>query len=609
MTYDISGWATKYNIKCADNRTILKDAFKECDGEIVPLVWNHQHNSVDNVIGNALLEHRDDGVYTYCSFNDTENGKIAKALVKHGDVTRFSICANSLKEHAHNVLHGMIREVSLVLAGANPQAKIIDVLNHADGDDLNEAIIVCSENFSLYHSDDEKDKDKDETKEQKNTEDETSDDEETIADVFNSMTETQKSAVYFMIGQALDDAGVVNKEDDDDEEIKHDNEGGNIIMHKNLFDQENNIEENVLKHSDEVAIIELAKTRAVGSLQQAIKEYNEQNNVLKHGIDDIETLFPDYKDVYPGAPEFVQRDQGWVTHVMNKVHKSPFTRIRTRQMDIRGEDLRGKGYKKGQQKTNQGNMKLLKRTTDPQTVYVKDKLERDDIVDITDFDVAEYQYKVMRQNLNEEIARAMLIGDGREEGDDNKISQEHIRSIWLDDDLYAIHTDVDIAAAKAELQGTDTGARFGDNYIYAESIVNISLYAREKYKGSGNLDFYCTPHLLNIMLLARDLNGRRIYSSKEDLARALNVNDIIPVEQFEGQSRTVDGKTKNLLGIYVNLNDYQVGATKGGEITNFKDFDIDFNQYKYLIETRCSGALTRVYSAIVLEEPTATVSG
>ena len=331
--------------------------------------------------------------------------------------------------------------------------------------------------------------------------------------------------------------------------------------------------------------------------------YAEENS-LQHGIDQIEQLFPEYKDVKPGAPELLERDQTWVGVVMNKAHKSPISRIRTRQADARAAELRAKGYKKGNQKTLSANIKLLSRTTDPQTVYRKDELHRDDILDITDFDVVSYQYGIMRRNLEEDIAMAILIGDGREDVDPDKISEDHIRSIWHDDELYTIHADVDIAAARAELQGTDTNKHFGDNYIYAEAIITAALYARERYKGSGSLDFFCTPHLLNVMLLARDLNGRRIYDSKSDLAAALNVNAIYTGEQFEGKTRTADeDQTKKLLGLFVNMADYQIGSTKGGEITKFNQFDIDFNKEKYLLETRLSGALTKVYSAIALEEP------
>lgn len=579
--FDFSGWATKANLKCSDGRTIMKDAFKQNDGKTVPLVWNHQHNNPEEVLGHALLENRDEGVYAYCKFNDTERGKTAKLLVEHGDICALSIYANQLKQSMNNVLHGNIREVSLVLAGANPGASIDSVtLSHGEESE-DEAMIYTGEYIELYHSDEK--------------ENETMPKEKTVQDVIDTMNEEQKNVMYALIGSVLEDDGEDDYEEGD-EDMKH-----------NVFDQDEMMEDSYLSHADQESIISMAKSNSVGSLQSAINIFAEENNVLAHGIDDIDQLFPDYEDVRPGAPEFIERDQGWVSVVMQKTHKSPISRIRTRQADIRGEDLNAYGYKKGNLKKVPGNIKLLKRTTDPQTIYRKDALHRDDIIDITDFDVVEYQYSVMRQNLNEEIARAIMIGDGRDEGDEAKISETHVRSIWHDDDLYTIHATVDIEAARQELQGTNTSANFGDNYIYAEAIIAAALYSREKYKGSGTPDFYCTPHLLNVMLLARDLNGRRIYDSKTDLAAALNVGNIYTAEQFEGKTRkTEEGETKKLLGIFVNLADYQIGSTRGGEITRFNQFDIDFNQEKYLIETRISGALTRVYSAIALEEDVST---
>ncbi len=590
MKYDFSGWATKNNLRCSDGRTIMKDAFKGNDGQTVPLVWNHQHNAPENVVGHALLENRNEGVYAYCSFNDTESGTVAKALVQHGDITALSIYANQLRQNGTNVIHGEIREVSLVHAGANPGAFIDSVMAHGEDSD-EEAIIYTGEELILAHSA--------ETEETKTKKSESSEDEETVADVFNTLTEKQKTVVYALIGQALED----NQNDDE--------KGEDNKMKHNVFESDNGTQQDTLCHSDMVNIINLAKSNSVGSLQDAIGIYMENNTSLSHGFEDIDQLFPEYKDVRPGAPELLQRDQGWVSVVMQKAHKSPISRIRTRQIDARDllgtAGLRGYGYddeKRNKAKVNAGNVKLLKRTTDPQTVYRKDALHRDDIIDITDFDVVEYQYGIMRQNLNEEIAQAIMIGDGRTDGDDNKISEEHIRSIWHDDELYTIHVDVDFDKAKSELQGTGTGTYFGENYIYSEAIVTAALYSREKYKGTGTPDFYCTPHLLNIMLLARDMNGRRIYESKSDLAKALNVGEIYTAEQFEGKTRTTKtNDVKKLLGIFVNLADYQIGATKGGEITKFNQFDIDFNQEKYLIETRISGALTRVYSAIALEEP------
>ena len=597
--YDFSGWATKANMKCSDGRVILRDAFKHNDGMTVPIVWNHQHNSVDEVLGHALLENREDGVYAYGTFNETESGQTAKLLVQHGDVNQLSIYANQLKQQGPNVMHGNIRELSLVLAGANPGAFIENVLMHSDNSDEgytvdDEARIFTGEDISLYHAEEKGEAEVSEP-EKKPESEKKAEGEKTVKEVFDSMTEEQQNVTYYMIGKALEEAGA----------DKDESEGGNEEMKHNVFDQDEMQREGFLSHADQESIITMAKKSNVGSLQTAIELYSKENESLAHGIDEIETLFPEYKDVRPGAPELIERDQTWVGQVMRKTHKSPISRIRTRQADARGNDLRAHGYqKKGDEKTLSGNIKLMGRTTDPQTVYRKDALHRDDIIDITDFDVVEYQYGIMRRNLEEDIALATMVGDGRNDGDPDKIHEEHIRPIWKDDELYTIHHDVDIEAARAELQGSDTSVHFGENYIYAEAIVTAALYSREQYKGSGNLEFYCTPHLLNVMLLARDLNGRRIYDSKADLAKALNVSAIHTAEQFEGLIRTTaTGDQKKLLGIFVNLADYQHGSTKGGEITRFNQFDIDFNQEKYLIETRLSGALTRIKSAIALEEP------
>lgn len=602
--FDFSGWATKANLKCSDGRIIRPDAFKHNDGQTVPLVWNHKHNDPSEVLGHALLENRADGVYAYCKFNDTDSGKTAKLLVQHGDVDQLSIYANQLKQQGPNVIHGNIRELSLVLAGANPGAFIDSVIVHGEESD-EEAYIYTGEYIDLAHTGvpdiHEEEIEPEETKEdtlehseEEKMEENKKTDDKTVQDVIDTMTEEQKTVMYALVGAALEDDMEDNMEDD---------EGGNDDMKHNVFDQDEQKKDNYLSHSDQADILALAKTTSVGSLKHAMEIYAEENS-LQHGIDSIETLFPEYKLVNPGAPELLERDQTWVGTVMNGIHKSPISRIRTRQADARAAEIRAKGYKKGAEKKLSANLKLLSRTTDPQTVYRKDELHRDDIIDITDFDVVEYQYGVMRRNLEEDIALAILIGDGREDVDADKISEDHIRSIWHDDDLYTIHADVDIAKARAELQGTNTNANFGVNYIYAEAIITAALYSRERYKGSGNLVFFCTPHLLNVMLLARDLNGRRIYESKSDLAAALNVASIQTVEQFEGKTRTTtDEKTKKLLGIFVNLSDYQVGSTKGGEITRFNQFDIDFNKEKYLLETRLSGALTKVYSAIALEEP------
>lgn len=590
---DFSGWATRNDLLCADGRVIRKNAFIENDGKEVPLVWNHQHNEPENVLGHALLENRDNGVYAYCTFNDTESGQHAKKLVQHGDVKSLSIYANRLKQVGSDVVHGTIRELSLVLAGANPGAFIDFVMAH-DEDGEDGVIAGYDENIMLYHADSETKKEDDK---EANKEKMAEGKEKTIQDIFDSMTEDQKTVCYALIGQVLEDAGVEDNDNNDEE--------GDEKMKHNLFDKETE-QENVLCHSDQEAIMSLAKSSGVGTFKEALSIYAEQNE-LSHGAIDgevMEALFPEYKDVYPGEPETLTDDQTWIGSVISGVHKSPISRVRTRQLDARNRRNRAKGYKKGKYKEEGTNVALLSRTTDPQTIFIKDRINRDDIIDFTDFDMVNYTWKIMRQALNEEIATAIMIGDGREEGDEDKIYETHVRSIWNDDELYTIHHDVDIAAAKTKLQGTDTGASFGDNYVYAEAIIEAALYSREQYKGSGNLKFYCTPHLLNVMLLARDMNGRRIYSSKADLQAALNVSSIETVEQFEGLVRTdAELKKHELLGIFVNLADYQVGSTKGGEITKFEQFDIDFNQQKMLLETRISGALTRVKSAIVLEMP------
>ena len=624
LKYDFSGWATRNDLVCADGRTIRHNAFEDCDGKTVPLVWNHQHDEPGNILGHALLENRKDGVYAYCTFNETDAGKAAKMLVQHGDIASLSIYANGLKQTpSKDVTHGVIREVSLVVAGANPGA-FIDFVDMAHGEGGEQEMILSAyEPISLFRPDEKpplvhkagsgdgkkEDKPKDDGKEEK------PENEKTVQDVVDSMTEEQRTVTYALIGAAMEELdsqkgkGDGGDDDDDDPDKKSDKtKGGNKTMKHNVFENEDT-QDTVLSHSDRADILALAKSNSVGSLQTALKIYAEQNE-LKHGIDNIESLFPDFKDLRPGAPERVTRDQGWVTAVMQKVHKSPISRIRTRQMDTRKDSIRAHGYQKGKRKTLSGNMNVITRTTDPQTVYRTDALHRDDIVDITDFDVVEYQYAVMRENLNEEVATAIMVGDGREADDEMKISEDHIRSIWNDNDLYTIHYDVDIEAARAELNGSKTDMSFGENYIYSEAIITAALYAREKYKGTGTPDFFCTPHLVNVMLLARDMNGRRIYNSKADLAAALNIGELYTAEQFEGLVRMDDeGAKHKLLGLFVNLADYTVGSTKGGEITRFDQFDIDFNQQKYLIETRLSGALTRVYSAIALEEPVAASSG
>lgn len=608
--FDFRGWATKSGVKCSDGRTITADAFKHNDGKRVPLVWNHQHDVPENVLGWAILKHCAEGMYAYCKFNDTKSGQNAKLLVQHGDVTQLSIYANRLKQDsAKNVMHGEIREVSLVLAGANPKAYIESVsFAHADGDEGDEVVIYTGEDFVLAHADEDS-----ESKEDKNMAEEAKKNEngeKTVKEVWDGMmpklTEEEKTVIYAMIGMAGKEPGAGNKEEDN---MKHNafyGDQGDEMMAGGAM-----MGEPIVSHSDLREIIKLAKSSGVGSLRDAFRIYAEEteNDVLQHGFvdedgeDAINYLYPEYKDVKSGMPEVINRDQGWVTVVMNKTHKSPMSRIRTRQIDARDASLRGRGFKKGQQKKLNGNTKLLKRTTDPHTIYVKDQLDRDDMVDITEFDVVAYKYGEMTLNLKEEMALAIMVGDGREDDDQDKIPEDKIRPIWKDDELFTIHVDLDIAKAKQELQGTNTAANFGVNYIYAEAVLMSMLYARENYKGTGTPDFFCAPHLVNVMLCARDLNGRRIYDTVEDITKALNVGKIHTAEQFSNLVRTdADGKQHKLLGLMVSLEDYTVGATKGGQITRFQQFDIDFNREKFLIESRSSGALTRIKSAIALEE-------
>ena len=631
--YDFSGWATRANMKCSDGRTIMKNAFIDDDGTQVPLVWNHQHNDAHNVLGHALLKNMDEGVYAYCKFNDSESGKMGKELVRNGDVNQLSIYANKLKQQGGNVIHGAIREVSLVLAGANPGAYIDSIMCHGENSD-EEGIIYTGEDIVLAHSEDENSEEEEtlvhagsntnknsegankkedakmaESEIKKEEMKEEPKKEKTVKDVFDTFTEEQKTVVYALIGQALEDAKKDDMDDEDEKEMKH-SEGGNDSMYTNVFDRNSAQPANVLSHADQEEILKMAKAPGM-TLKSAIEMYaSEHSESLAHGIDEIDTLFPDFKDVKPGAPELLTRDQDWVAQVLSKAVKSPVSRVRTKQIDARAKEIRAKGYKNRQkEKAISANLKVLMRTTDPQTIYFRDALHRDDIVDITDFDVVAYQRNVMKMNLEEEVALAALVGDGREDVDADKISEDHIRPVWKDDDLYTIKAPVDVAAMKAKLQGTNTEANFGEEYIYAEAIIAASLHAREKYKGKGTPDFYCTPHLLNVMLLARDLNGRRIYDSAADLAKVLRVGNIFTAEQFEDLVREdAEGNKFNLLGLFVNMANYQFGCTKGGEITSFDDFDIDFNQYKYLMETRLSGALTEVYSAIALEEPVASPS-
>ena len=663
--YDFSGWATRNDLKCSDGRVIRAGAFKHCDGMEVPLVWNHQHNDPENILGKALLHNMEQGVYAYCTFNDSESGQQAKILVQHGDVKALSIYANQLQQKGCDVLHGAIREVSLVLAGANPGAFIDSVIKHGEESE-EEAVIYTGEDIVLAHSEEEvieeeteiehSDEDnpqeiseEDETLEHANKSkggttvdkdekkkgcgagcktdpkekkkgcgesdmepEKTEKTEKTVKDVFDTFTEEQKTVVYALIGQALEDAKESDKEDDMEDEMKQsDNfEGGNDTMKHNIFDNDKQTQENVLSHSDQMEIINLAKSPAVGSLKTAMEIYaSEHSDTLAHGFENIGVLFPDFKDVYPGAPDVLERDQSWVGVVMRKAHKSPVSRVRTRHADARVAEVKARGYNNRETaKKLSGNIKLLMRTTEPQTIYYRDSLHRDDVLDI-DFDVVAYQQTVMRHSLEEKVALAALVGDQLDDSDPDKIQEDKIRPIWTDDDLYTIKATLDLEGMAASLQGTDTPVNFGDNYSFSEAFIETSLYAREKYKGKALPDLFCEPHTLNRMLMARDSNGRRIYESREDLIKVLNVGNIYTVEQFENLVRTdaaKENKKFKLLGLYVNMGSYTFGSSKGGEITNFDDFDIDFNTYKYLMETRLSGALTEPYSAIAIEMPVTT---
>ena len=560
--YDFSGWATKNDLRCSDGRTILKDAFKHNDGQTVPLVWNHQHNDPLNVLGHALLENRDSGVYAYCTFNDTEAGKNAKMLVEHGDVTALSIYANQLKQKGGNVEHGVIREVSLVLAGANPGAFIDSILRHGEASE-EEGVIYTGEELVLSHAEEESKEVKEEDKKVEDNK------EKTVQDVVDSMSEEQRNVMYALIGQALEGKNVEHSNIDN---------GGEDEMKHNVFDNENVKENNdVLTHSEEEAILRDAKR--YGSLRESC---------LQHGITHIDEagyLFPEFKNMNR-EPEFISRDMGWVGRVMASVHRTPFSRIKSLQADIREDEARALGYIKGKQKKEEV-FTLLKRTTDPQTVYKKQKLHRDDVLDITDFDVVAFIKREMRMMLEEEIARAILIGDGRLTDSDDHISDQHIRSIANDDALYAIHHQVTAAEKTPEAK--------------AKAMIQESLRARKDYKGSGEPTLFCSESVLTEMLLLEDANGRVIYDSVAKLATAMRVKEIVTVPVLEGAQN--NDKSKNILGIIVNLRDYNVGADKGGAVSMFEDFDIDYNAQKYLIETRCSGALTKPFSAIVLEEP------
>lgn len=621
--YDFSGWATRNDLQCADGRIIRKNAFKQQDGETVSLVWNHQHDSQNNVLGHALLENRDDGVYAYCTFNDTESGQTAKKLVQHGDVVSLSIAANQLKQMGKDVVHGIIREVSLVLAGANPGAYIDTVMNHGVAVE-DELIINYNENIMLYHSDDKdepKDKKIDDEGESKDKKpgDKTPEDDETVGEVFDrickKLDEKEQNVMLAMVGMALGENG--EPEDNND-----DSKGGNEDMKHNVFDNKGETQENVLSHAAQSEILEIAKSSNVGSLKLAMKIYSEEHGLqhadisgfIQTGNGNITTMFPEYVEAHPSrTPELITNDMGWVDAIMAKTQKIPHGRVRTSHVDIRNIDaLSAKGYQKGNEKKITGNYELVRRTTDPQTVYVTSELHRDDVVDIEDFDYVQFQYSIDQISLKETLAVATMLGDERPNSDPEKIFPDKIRPIWTDDELYTIHKDVDFAAMANELQGANTEQYFGESFIYAEAMVTALRKARKDFRGTGKPDLFITTDMHNTMILARDRNGRRIYETDTELAAALGVANIYEVTQFEGKVRTDSNGVKHKLhAICVNMADYGYGASKGGDVTHFTDFDIKFNQLQSLLETRKSGQLTRIKSAIVIEEKetNASVSG
>ena len=594
--YDFSGWATRNDLKCSDGRIIRKDAFKHNDGMTVPLVWNHDHTDPTRVIGHALLENRDEGVYAYGSFNSTDLGQRAKIYVEHGDITAMSIYANQLQQQGPNVMHGSIREVSLVLAGANPGAYIENVIKHGDEPDSEEARIYTGMEIELYHADtsmkkeEEKPKKGEETmtketkKEEKMTEkmkkEESAKNEKTVKDVFDTLTDDQKTVVYAIIGQALEEAGVTEEDDEPDDmedqmEEDEKSKGGSKTMKHNCFDQEERMDNTTLSHAEQLEILEDAKR--CGSLKEA---------VLAHGIEQIDVMFPDAQTI-SNEPEFIKRDTTWVTDVLGTVRHTPFSRIKTIFADITADEARAKGYVKGNLKLEEV-FKMLKRVTNPTTIYKKQKLDRDDVLDIKDFNILPWMKGELRMMLDEEIARAILVGDGRTELSADKIKEDCIRPIWTDADLYTVK-------AKVEVSDTATPEE------KAKAFIKACVKSRKDYKGSGNPVMFMPEDIMTDCLLIEDKNGRIIYDSEMKLASALRVRKIVPVPVMEGLTRTVEEKTHTLAGIYVNLADYNVGTDKGGEVNMFDDFDIDYNQMKYLIETRCSGALTKPYAAVALE--------
>ena len=566
--YDFSGYATRANLKCSDGRIIMKDAFKADDGKQVPLVWNHRHGDPSEVLGHAVLENREDGVYAYCTFNDTENGKIGKALVEHGDVNALSICANKLKQVGSQVMHGIIREVSLVLAGANPGAYIEDVMSHGD-EDGEEAIIYTGENISLYHAEEESPETSEDTSEKE-------DSTRTVEDVINSMNEEQQRVFYAMVGSAALAGAEENSGGEDNETT-----GGSEEMKQNVFDTEDRMGiGGVLMHSDGTVV----EFEEIGQIFRDAKRYGSlRDSVLNHGIDQVDYLFPDDKNLTT-MPTFIQRDQTWVREIMNGVHHTPFSRVKSVFADITEDDARAKGYIKGKMKKEEF-FSLMKRSTGPTTVYKKQKMDRDDVVDITDFDIVAWLKTEMRMMLDEELARAILIGDGRLASSDDKIDENCIRPIAKDADLFTVHVDVTVASS-----ATDDDK--------AKEFIRTVIKTRKLYKGSGNPILFTTEDMLTDMLLLTDEMGRDLYADEAALARKLRARKIVTVPVMEG----VNGKNGNpLAGVMLNLNDYNVGADRGGSVNMFDDFDIDYNAQKYLIETRCSGALTVPYSAMAFE--------
>lgn len=598
--YDFSGWATKSNIKCSDGRTIMSNAFKNNDGQKVPLVWNHQHDDPNEVLGHALLENRADGVYAYCKFNDTESGRTAKELVRNGDVDKLSIFANKLKTVANNVIHGCIREVSLVLAGANPGAYIDSVVMHGEDSEMEEeGVIYTDEKIDiLQHSDEESDssekedpEDMDEEKKDQDQKDNGSEKKEkTVKDVFDTLNEEQKQAVYTIVGQAIEDSKKVNKDDDknddkkddssDDEENNND-KGESEDMKHNVFDKDDNQE--VLVHS-EIINDAVREAKKFGSMKESFIAHAEANN-----MENYEILFPDATELYK-EPRVIEEDRSWVAKVMNAVKHTPFSRVKTTFGRMSETEARAKGYIKGTLKTDI-KMSFLNRVTTPTTVYIKNDIDRDDVIDITDFDIVAWQKREMRKNLDKELALAMLLGDGRNVSDPNKINEQNIRPVVSDNEMYTIQYTV-----KDGVDYNNPANSHSDNDSETKGVVRAAIKSRKEYKGSGNPTFYTTEDLLTELLLIEDQNGRLIYDSIQKLCTALRVKEVVTIPEMEAEAY------KDIYGIIVNMNDYTAGADKGGSVNMFDDFDIDFNQMKYLMETRMSGALTVPYSAIVLKK-------